>query len=104
MTLASNDIDWAKVPVAHMIGGIKRYVERGIPPGHFLTALLSNDLMGAVGRADEENLAALTRWAIFIRWELPSGCHGSPERVKDWIEQRGLEGLELEEQAQNDQE
>lgn len=100
----THDIDWAKVPVSHMIGGIKRYVERGIPPGHFLTALLSNDLQKAVARADEENAAALVAWVKFIYLELPGGCHGSPERVKDWIEQRGLEGLELEEQAQDDQE
>lgn len=81
MTLARNGtIDWTKVPVPRMADGIRRYVERGIPPGHFLTALLSNDLQEAVGRADEDNSTALAKWAVFLHCELPSGCHGSSER------------------------
>jgi hypothetical protein len=31
---------------------ITLWIERGLPPGHFLTALLSNDFMEAVARAD----------------------------------------------------
>lgn len=85
-------IEWSKVPVAHMEGGIRRYFEHGIPPGHFITALLSNDLSMAVRFADEENAAAIAKWVVFIHCQLPSGCHGSPEHVRDWIAKGGLEG------------
>ena len=43
---------WALIP-QHMRGGIERYVMNGVPPGSFLTAVLSNDL--------KEAFAALTR-------------------------------------------
>ena len=38
---------------------LKRYIEEGWPVHHFLTALLENDLMECVGRADERNFDAL---------------------------------------------
>lgn len=46
-------------------GGIMRYVEHGIQPGGFLTAVLCNDLYNATGRADRENLVALP---AIVRW------------------------------------
>lgn len=45
--------------------GIMRYVERGIQPGGFLTAVLCNDLYTAVGRADRDSIAALP---AIVRW------------------------------------
>ena len=30
--------DWSLIP-DYMIGGLRRYIERGIPPGHFLSAV-----------------------------------------------------------------
>ena len=44
---------------------ITRYVEHGIKPGGFLTAVLSNDLYNATGRADQQNLVALP---AIVRW------------------------------------
>lgn len=44
---------------------IMRYVEHGVQPGGFLTAVLCNDLYNATGRADRENLAALP---AIVRW------------------------------------
>jgi hypothetical protein len=78
----------------HMHGGIARYIVRGIPPGSFLTAVLSNDLMGAFGKADDENRDALFEWARFIYNFAPTGCHGSPEKVSAWISSGGLLGKE----------
>lgn len=68
-----------------MMDGIARYIEHGIPPGDFLTAVVSNDLMEACGRADDENIANLPAYAAYFYNEAPSACHGSPEKVKDWI-------------------
>ena len=79
----------ANIP-SHMIGGVKRYVLHGIAGGSFLTALFSNDLMGAIGKADYSNQAALIEWARFIHNHVPSGCHGSPEKVSAWIASGGL--------------
>lgn len=44
---------------------IRRYVENRIQPGGFLTAVLSNDLYNATGRADRENLKALHK---IVQW------------------------------------
>lgn len=44
---------------------IMRYVEHGVQPGGFLTAVLCNDLYNATGRADRQNLAALP---VIVRW------------------------------------
>ena len=74
----------------HMVGGLKRYVLRGIPMGDFGHKLLSNDFMGAMGRADEDNARALQGWAVMFYNYVPSDCYGSPEKVKAWIAQGGL--------------
>lgn len=39
-----------------MMGEVENYVKHKIPPGGFLTAVIENDLQGAVGRADYENI------------------------------------------------
>lgn len=78
-------IDYTKVPVSYMADGMQRYVEKGIRPGDFVIALLSNDLVNAVGRADSQNQAALVDWIKFMYNELPSGCWGTPEKVQNWL-------------------
>lgn len=76
----------------HMHHAIVGYIMFGRPVGHFLTALLSNDFMKAVGYADGANVAALAAWAKFLHNDAPPGCYGSPERVREWIAKGGLEG------------
>lgn len=84
----------------YMHGAVIRYIERGVPPGHFLTALLSNDLMKAYGRADEANTVAMPEWVRYIYNCAPCGCHGSPERVSEWIKRGGLLGhIETKQEA-----
>jgi hypothetical protein len=84
------DGEYAVIP-AHMREAILAYVERGRLMGDFLRAVVSNDLSGAVGRADAQNLPLLP---VYVRWfynRAPAGCHGSPDAVKAWIEEGGLE-------------
>ena len=81
---------------AHMLNSVRLYVLRGVPPGGFLTAVLSNDLSGAAGKADDENFAALGSWARFLYNYVPSGCHGSTAKVDAWISKGGLEAREAE--------
>lgn len=74
---------------SHMTDAIKLYVLHGIPPGSFLTAVLSNDLFEAVGRADDANQQALVGWVLFLYNYVPSGCKGSPEHYREWIARGG---------------
>jgi hypothetical protein len=76
-----------------MAGGLKLYVERGILPGDFLTALLCNDLVEAFWRADDNNTAAMRDWAFFLRYEMPSGSWGSHDNVQAWCKAGGLGGM-----------
>ena len=45
----------------HMLQSLNLYVKKGVPVGDFLTAVLSNDLFEAVGRADNDNNVPATR-------------------------------------------
>jgi len=62
------------------------YITHGIQPGGFLTAVLANDLMGAVGGADRQNSLILTEILTYVKWEIPSNCHGSYDVVKAWVQ------------------
>ena len=75
------------------IASLDRYVNHKILPGGFLTAVLSNDLFLAVGRADRENLAALPEIVQYIYNELPTGAWGSEEAVYKFVEEKFYEGL-----------
>jgi hypothetical protein len=67
----------------HHLHSIRLYVEHGCQPGSFLTAVLSNDLKGAVTSADTESLAALPAIVRYCYHELPWEVWGSPERVSE---------------------
>lgn len=69
----------------HMRDGIRLYVLEQCEPGGFMTAVLENDLKGAVARADHINKRALTQIVEYCMWTLPSNCWGSPEKVSAWL-------------------
>lgn len=77
----------------HMRDGLVLWIDKGIMTGDFMTALMSNDLMGAFGRADEANSAAMRNWCVFLYSYAPRGCHGSPENVAEWRRHRGMENI-----------
>lgn len=64
---------------------IDRYVDGRIPTGSFLRAVLENNLMEAMGRADIGNRHSLFEICEYIYNNIPLICHGSPERVKNWL-------------------
>ena len=69
----------------HLRGGMRRWIEDGIQPGSFLTAVLEGELFEAVIHADEQASAAL---AEIVRWcyeELPASF-GRPNSMKVWRE------------------
>lgn len=77
---------------AHCREGLVAYLRYGRRPGHFLEAILSNDLAEACARADEDNQRALFDYVVLLINHAPSEAWGSPGRVRNWIE-RGRELL-----------
>lgn len=73
---------------ARILDAITDYAEHHRPQGGFVMAVLENDLMQAMGRADEHSLRGLFDIVRFVRWEIPADCHGSPEKVRAWLEDR----------------
>jgi hypothetical protein len=72
---------------------LRDYIERGRPTNHFLTALLENDLMGCMGRADARNRAALADYCMWLKSYAPSPSYGGKEKVAAWIAHKGLSGI-----------
>ena len=65
---------------------IDNFVWNGIPPGGFVEAVLSNDLMRAMGQADVYSANAIGPICQYVYNAVPSLCHGSRERMKSHIE------------------
>ncbi len=92
--------DYSTCP-PHIRDSMERYVEHGIPPGDFLMAFLSNDLMGALGRADYININQFRQIGEWLYNYAPCGCHGSQEIVERWLDKKQAEqkiqrqGLEI---------
>ncbi len=61
-----------------------RWVKFGIRPGEFLSAVLSNNLREAFGRADDINQARMFDIVQYCYNEIPSPCWGSPEAMRTW--------------------
>jgi len=70
----------------HMLEALLRYVEQGVRPGHFLCAVLTNDLQEAVGRADDENMRIIPAYVAWLYNEAPSSCWGTQSKVDLWVE------------------
>jgi hypothetical protein len=65
----------------HTQAALEDYIEKGIPTGGFLYAVLSNNLVDAVCRADAQNLSCLKDIVQWLYNEAPHDCHGSEARV-----------------------
>lgn len=83
----------------HTQMALEGYVIDGYQPGGFLTAVLANDLFGAIGRADYMNKAALADICGWIYSRAPSDCWGNYEIVKEYLAQKRKE---LEEKMEKD--
>jgi hypothetical protein len=76
-----------------MQDGARLFIEHGIEPGSFFTAVLANDLMGAFDRADHINERAMKDICSWVYNEAPSNCHGSYAIVENWILRKRKENL-----------
>jgi len=84
-------IDFSEIP-EHMRDGLRLYIDRGLPPGSFLMAVLTNDLAGAFGKADLINQSKIKDYVSFLYNHAPRQCWGSVEKVDEWIKRCGLYG------------
>jgi len=73
---------------------IDAHVATGKPCGHFVTAVLENNLSQALHRADLECFENLREIVSYVHWEITSACHGSKEKVAEWREKGGENGRE----------
>jgi len=83
----STDREYHKLS-AKDIAPILRYWKNRIRPGDFLTAVISNDLREASGRADVRNRRRLFEYVDYLYNFVPSICWGSKEKFENWIKQR----------------
>jgi hypothetical protein len=74
-----------------MWGGIIRYYENGIPPGHFLSAVINNDLKEACWLADDENQHLLFNYVRWFYNYAPASSWGYPTAVKEWLNKVQME-------------
>ena len=75
--------DYSKLPHG-LQDGMQRYIENGSQVGHFLTAVLSNDLLGAVSRADGTNIKLIPEIVGWLFNEAPGNCWGDVKKVQAW--------------------
>lgn len=64
--------------------GVRLWIEEGIYPGGFMTAVVENNLMEAVDRADDTNCRRLVD---IVRWwynYAPGLCWGSKKKAEKW--------------------
>ena len=76
--------DYNHIPPA-LKEALERYTNEGCPVGDFLQAVIANDFLMAVGRADMHSMQALPAIACWVYNEMPSPCHGSKSVYRAWI-------------------
>lgn len=73
------------------------YVLQGRPTGGFLHAVLSNDLMQAMDKADDINRYRLFDICQYIYEKLPHTSYGNKENVTEWLRLHREEPEQLKE-------
>jgi hypothetical protein len=61
------------------------YLHWHVQPGSFLAAVLANDLVTAIRRADDANAQAIGALACWLCAHGPLQAWGSQEKVRNWI-------------------
>lgn len=87
MTISSLTGEYTEIS-GYIIDSLDRYVNDGIPPGGFLTAVLANDLTNAFAKADAYNYQMLGDIVRFVFNKVPAAAWGSHEAVDQWIESK----------------
>jgi hypothetical protein len=75
----------------YMWSGIELYLDKGIIPGSFLSAVICNDLKLAFAFADSTNINNIGAYANFFYNYTPNIAWGSKERMCAWAEMKQKE-------------
>lgn len=97
--LEANAPEYTKKIPAPVLHAIQRYAATGTGTGHFVDAVMRNDLFDAVALADGESLAAFREIIWYVYNHLDSRCWG-PKHVESvevdkWRDNQGMVGLEI---------
>lgn len=79
----------------YSLSSIMLYIDHGIEPGSFMSAVLCNDLRLACMQADYWNIRNIPAYISFLYNWAPSGCWGQEDKFVAWIEEGGLIGKGL---------
>jgi hypothetical protein len=88
---------------SHMHNGLCIYIEEGQPQGDFLRCVISNDLFGALGHADDSNLRNVPAYCAYLYNHCPASAIGSPEAYSEWVEQHGQTYGQIDEGGNREQ-
>ena len=70
----------------YMVPAVFNYLENRKVPGGFLSAVISNDLHGAISNADDQNRRVIRSWLKLLYNEFPGNAWGSKEKLTLWLE------------------
>ena len=87
MTLEMSAFQNCIIP-EYMCSGIELYLNQGIRPGDFLTKIFENDFVGAIGKADTNNMQNIPAYANFLYNYVSISCWGSKKTVDAWIKSK----------------
>lgn len=62
---------------------LQRYINNLQPPGFFIRAILENNLVDSVIFSDSKE--SITHIVLYLYYNAPSICWGSPEKVQAWL-------------------
>ena len=82
-------IDYSGLPLGLQYG-MRLYLERGVFPGSFLTAVIKNEFIQAVTHADATNQPLLRSIALWFCNHAPIGSFGSSEIAQEWVNSRHI--------------
>jgi len=83
ITLHEAQVTYPLIP-ARTLQSVYTFVEHNQTPGSFLAAVLSNDLVDAVNRADIGCMIGLKDLVTFLNMHVPDDCWGSFDKARNW--------------------
>jgi hypothetical protein len=72
----------------HRRAEMQLYLEQGVRPGRFLTAVLCNDYMDLCAQADRAERDFLSVYSFWLYSYAPQDSYGSKEKFNSWLEGR----------------
>ncbi len=72
--------------LAELKRSIDLYVKEGVPLGHFLEAVVTNNLKETFGRADIESRSHVFDLVCYLYNDCPAACWGSRQNYYDWMQ------------------